>query len=54
MRKNRPALLFHERHFEDLIIVMIHKGQVRWFEKGDLIGQVRFIQRLLGIAALER
>jgi len=30
---------------------MIRKGQVRWLEKGDVIGQVRFIQRLLGIAA---
>ncbi len=30
---------------------MIRKGQVRWLEKDDVIGQVRFIQRLLGIAA---
>jgi hypothetical protein len=30
---------------------MIRNGQVRWLEKGDVIGQVGFIQRLLGIAA---
>jgi hypothetical protein len=30
---------------------MIRKGQVRWLEKGDVIGQIHFIQRLLGIAA---
>ncbi len=26
---------------------MIRKGQVRWLEKGDVIGQIHFIQRLL-------
>jgi transposase, IS6 family len=30
---------------------MIRKGQVRWLAKGDVVGQVRFIQRLFGIAA---
>ena len=30
---------------------MIRKGQVRWLSKGDVVGQVRFIQRLFGIAA---
>jgi IS6 family transposase len=30
---------------------MIRKGQVRWFAKGDVAGQAKFIQRLFGIAA---
>jgi len=30
---------------------MIRKGQVRWLAKGDIVGQVTFIQRLFGIAA---
>jgi transposase, IS6 family len=30
---------------------MIRKGQVRWLAKGDLVGQVRFIERAFGIAA---
>jgi len=30
---------------------MIRKGQVRWLAKGDIVGQVILIQRLLGIAA---
>jgi transposase-like protein len=30
---------------------MIRKGQVRWLAKGDVIGQVGFINRLFGIAA---
>ena len=30
---------------------MIRKGQVRWLAKGDVIGQVRFIERAFGIAA---
>jgi transposase-like protein len=29
----------------------IRKGQIRWLPKGDVIGQVQFIQRILGIAA---
>jgi hypothetical protein len=33
---------------------MIRKGQVRWVAKGDVIGQVGFINRLFGIAALRR
>jgi transposase-like protein len=30
---------------------MIHKGQVRWLAKGDVLGQVRFIEQAFGIAA---
>src|SRR5580658_443232 len=30
---------------------MIRKGQVRWLEKGDVIGQRQFIHNLFGIAA---
>jgi hypothetical protein len=30
---------------------LIHKDQVRWLEKGNVIGQVGVIQRLFGIAA---
>ena len=30
---------------------MIRKGQVKWLAKGDIIGQVRFIERLFGIGA---
>ena len=29
----------------------IRKGQIRWLPKGDVIGQVQFIQRILGIVA---
>jgi len=29
----------------------IRKGQIRWLAKGDVVGQVQFIQRILGIAA---
>ena len=29
----------------------IRKGQIRWLPKGDVVGQVHFIQRILGIAA---
>ena len=29
-------------------MIMIRKGQVRWLAKGDIIGQVRFVERLLG------
>ena len=29
----------------------IRKGQLRWLPKGDVVGQVQFIQRILGIAA---
>jgi hypothetical protein len=28
----------------------IKKGQVRWWAKGDILGQVRFVERLFGIA----
>src|ERR1700733_618783 len=30
---------------------MIQKGQVRWLDKGDVIGQRQFIHNLFGIAA---
>ena len=30
---------------------MIRKGQVRWLAKGDVVGQVRFIERALGITS---
>jgi transposase-like protein len=30
---------------------IIRKGQIRWLSKGDIVGQVRFIERTLGIAA---
>jgi transposase, IS6 family len=29
---------------------MIRKGQVRWLAKGDVVGQVRFVERTFGIA----
>jgi transposase-like protein len=29
----------------------IRKGQIRWLAKGDVVGQVQFIQRILGITA---
>ena len=29
----------------------IRKGQIRWLPKGDVVGQVQFIQRILGIGA---
>ncbi len=30
---------------------MIRKGRVRWLAKGDIVGQVRFVERLFGIQA---
>src|SRR5439155_11075883 len=30
---------------------MIRKGQIRWLAKGDTVGQLRFIERVFGIAA---
>jgi hypothetical protein len=30
---------------------MIRKGQVRWLAKGDVVGQVHFIERAFGVAA---
>jgi transposase, IS6 family len=30
---------------------MIRKGQVRWLEKGDIVGQVAFVGRLFGLTA---
>jgi transposase, IS6 family len=30
---------------------IIRKGQIRWLSKGDVVGQVRFIERTFGIAA---
>jgi len=31
---------------------MVRKGQMRGVEKGDILGQVAFIARLFGVAAL--
>ena len=30
---------------------MIRKGQIRWLAKGDVVGQIRFIHQIYGIAA---
>src|SRR3954449_1316618 len=30
---------------------IIRKGQIRWLHKGDVFGQMRFIERTLGLAA---
>lgn len=30
---------------------IIRKGQIRWLAKGDIVGQARFIERTLGLAA---
>ena len=30
---------------------MIRKGQNRWLAKGDIAGQVRYIEEIFGIAA---
>ena len=30
---------------------IIRKGQIRWLPKTDTVGQIRFIERTLGIAA---
>jgi transposase-like protein len=30
---------------------MIRKGQIRWLPKGDITGQVRFVNRAFGLAA---
>jgi transposase-like protein len=30
---------------------MIRKGQIRWLAKGDVVGQVRFIHQIYGVAA---
>src|SRR5690348_13552499 len=30
---------------------IIRKGQIRWLPKTDVVGQVRFVERTLGIAA---
>ena len=32
-------------------IHLIRKGQIRWLPKGDVVGQVRFIQTMFGITA---
>jgi hypothetical protein len=29
----------------------IRKGQIRWLAKGDVVGQLRFVHTLFGIAA---
>jgi hypothetical protein len=33
------------------VMNMIRKGQIGWLAKGDTVGQVRFIERVFGIAA---
>ena len=30
---------------------IIRKGQIRWLPKTDTVGQVRFVEHILGIAA---
>ena len=30
---------------------IIRKGQIRWLSKVDIVGQMQFIERTLGIAA---
>jgi transposase, IS6 family len=30
---------------------LINKGRVRWLAKGDIVGQVKFISKLFGLAA---
>ncbi len=30
---------------------MIRKGQIRWLAKGDVVGQIRFIHLIYGMAA---
>ncbi len=30
---------------------MIRKGQIRWLQKGNVVGQVRFVNRVFGLAA---
>ena len=30
---------------------MIRKGQIRWLAKGDITGQVHYIEQIFGIAA---
>lgn len=30
---------------------VIRKGQIRWLQKGNVIGQVRFVNRVFGLAA---
>ena len=30
---------------------IMFKGQIRWLKKGDVVGQLRFVNRLCGVAA---
>jgi hypothetical protein len=30
---------------------IIRKGQIRWVAKNDVVGQIRFIERMFGITA---
>ena len=30
---------------------VIRKGQIRWLAKGDVLGQVHYIERIFGVAA---
>ena len=33
------------------VMQMIRKGQVRWLPKGDVVGQVQFVNETLGLKA---
>jgi hypothetical protein len=30
---------------------IIRKGQIRWLPRTNIVGQIRFVERILGIAA---
>jgi hypothetical protein len=30
---------------------MMRKGQIRWLLKGDVVGQMKFVNQLFGLAA---
>jgi hypothetical protein len=30
---------------------MMRKGQIRWLPKGDVVGQMKFVNQLFGLAA---
>jgi hypothetical protein len=40
-----------KRHSAAIGLCRKHKGQVRWLAKDDVVGQVKFIESLFGIAA---
>jgi hypothetical protein len=39
----------HDRGYEAMNIIC--KGQIRWVARNDVVGQIRFIERMFGIAA---